>query len=284
MKIDWLTLTKKTGEFGRDEVENSQQAFGVARKVFDHFGIEGGSMFPVRAEGFYPWVYALEGNAATVGVSTNLLTQGVRLILSGSCHKSYGETSGWVEIARDTGWSFTRVDVACDVTGKAVDFEELEAVVKLFYPKKKRSVTHVRGVNGDTLYIGSGSSDNYARIYDKAAQQRTPRAWVRMELQIRGHTAKALGRMPGDLLTNAASHMVAWAGDIPHWFIKDVASWVHHDPERVQPIRLALSDRAVWFDNVVLKSMMTWFKTEPEQADAWVDKVSRLLDILREQE
>lgn len=279
-KIDWLTLTKKDRFNGRTEVENSIQAFGVAREIFDHFGIEGGRLLPIRSEGFYPWVYGLEGSQATIGVSADLLKQGVRLILPGQAHSSYGKTQGWVEIARDTGWSFTRIDVACDITGKVVDYEQLERVVKGFYPRKKRAVTHHRGVRGDTVYIGSGASDNYCRFYDKGAQQDSPKPWCRAELQIRGDTAKALGRTSGDLVRAAMRHFAAWLGDIPHYAPNCVITWVMDDPERIVPIRETKTDRAIWFDGVVLKAFMNWYADEPEAARSWHSKVETLIYIV----
>lgn len=283
-KVDWLTLTKKGKVAGVEYVENYREALLVAREIFYGFGITDSDIKPVRSEGFYPWVFGFESRSETVGVPSDLLVQGVRYIAPGQAHNDYARTQTVIEIARDQGWTFTRVDVAFDVFGETLDYEELTAVVKLFYPRKKRSVNHKRGTEGDTLYIGSGSSDNYCRIYDKGAQQRSARPWHRVELQIRGDTAKALGRMRGDLLTNGTSHMAAWLGEIPHWIITDVRSWAQHNPERVQPLHVAQTDRAVWFNNTVMKAMYTWAQAEPDEARRWHESVSRMLDILKNRE
>jgi hypothetical protein len=56
-----------------------------------------------------------------------------------------------------------------------------------------RSCQHIESVRaaGRTLYLGSPQSDCRLRVYDKAAEQKVERPWLRVEFQIRKERADA---------------------------------------------------------------------------------------------
>ena len=98
--------------------------------------------------------------------------------------------------------SATRIDLAIDVFdgGKtAADAFQWSEDGKMTYTA--RSTRFVQGResgkgSGDTLYIGSRTSQRMVRIYDKGKEQKLPDAdWLRIEIELKGETAAQAMKM-----------------------------------------------------------------------------------------
>jgi DNA relaxase NicK len=94
------------------------------------------------------------------------------------------------------GSRLTRIDLAFDLHDTGLSISEQYESLKRGNAKAATSKANlIVGVTGGTtLYIGSRQSDKFLRIYDKAAEQEIPGDWVRVELEIKGDTAQALGK------------------------------------------------------------------------------------------
>lgn len=94
--------------------------------------------------------------------------------------------------------TFSRVDATLDVHAGGMSIEALRREVtdgKAI--TKAQSHQYVLSNMGETLYIGSVTSDKRLRIYDKAAERGIDADWKRIELQARGDSADALGQYLG---------------------------------------------------------------------------------------
>jgi DNA relaxase NicK len=91
----------------------------------------------------------------------------------------------------------TRVDLALDVREEHMNIGKLASMVKIGTTDvKTKSFSHILSQDGgETLYLGSRQSEQYLRIYNKAAQQETTGDWVRVELELKGSRAHEVGVM-----------------------------------------------------------------------------------------
>ena len=112
----------------------------------------------------------------------------------------------------------TRIDIALD------DHEKLLRPSRIWRKLRKdhaiiqersysRIESHERGeeYSGDTVYIGSRTSDVFIRVYDKAGQTKTPGHWVRCEVEIKGDAAKEI-----------ASRIAHGTIDLRNWICRQV--------------------------------------------------------------
>ena len=88
--------------------------------------------------------------------------------------------------------SVTRIDIAVDVP-EHWDIEALykRGVEKDWVCKVKGKPVMVRST-GDTLYVGSRTSEKFLRVYDKQAEQGADFPWTRVELECKGETARGI--------------------------------------------------------------------------------------------
>jgi hypothetical protein len=93
----------------------------------------------------------------------------------------------------------TRLDIACDVYDGSFTVDDVWGYLQRGQ-FSSTSTTFLRMVglregSGDTLYIGSKTSDRRLRVYDKNAEQnitdKAESTWVRYELQLRRESAQA---------------------------------------------------------------------------------------------
>jgi hypothetical protein len=116
-----------------------------------------------------------------------------------------------VEALLDVVWScdghICRLDVAIDDYSGAFTVDDLRAKVVAGEISSRwrvgRRVEQILGGNGDSVYLGSGSSNSLLRCYDKAEEQANKGQWnpivdgpwVRVEFQFRRESAEAVARV-----------------------------------------------------------------------------------------
>jgi DNA relaxase NicK len=124
---------------------------------------------------------------------------GVHVQYSGSCLNNYaivGATSKMIaEHHLASHDRCTRIDLALDVRDEKLIISKLASIVKYGSTKvKTKSYSHIISQDGgETLYLGSRQSEQYLRIYNKAAQQEIDGDWVRIELELKGSRAHQIG-------------------------------------------------------------------------------------------
>jgi len=123
---------------------------------------------------------------------------GTHIIYSGSCLATIYYNNGLTPLEILQFYfnkaTLARLDLCHDIFEQRINFERL-----IQQSRKGKAVTAAKSVRrvkeigapGDTLYVGSETSEKRARIYDKAAEQElTWLQWTRVELQTRNDAAR----------------------------------------------------------------------------------------------
>jgi len=147
--------------------------------------------------------------SGAVGWAPERPEQGVHVDLPSSALARAGEADrcirdvrGFLIYVSDLGGKFSRVDFALDDREKRLDMGEVrEHVDQKWLVSRWRTGRHILGTldsRGQTIYLGSGSSDSQMRIYDKRLEEmekrdiEDPGHWIRVEVQFRRERAKAI--------------------------------------------------------------------------------------------
>jgi DNA relaxase NicK len=127
---------------------------------------------------------------------------GQHFIYSGSCLAGLAGSGvscmAILDRALKAGAKVTRLDLALDLVGRDID---ITSIAKDINDGKctgtARTWEHIVSANkGETLYIGSRQSERFARLYNKAAQTHLDDvAWFRLEVELKGDTAKTYARV-----------------------------------------------------------------------------------------
>lgn len=183
--IDWIGYTFHEKSNQTDESE--RYPAGLTKRGFQrNRGLLG-----------YPVVWEFEDGRLELN-NPNSPRMGTHIIYSGSCLATIFYSNGITPLDVLQFYfnkaTLARLDLCHDVFEQRLNFDQLirqarrgKAVTRA---KNVRRVKEVLGV-GDTLYIGSETSDKRCRIYDKAAEQElTWLQWTRVELQTRNDVAR----------------------------------------------------------------------------------------------
>jgi len=89
----------------------------------------------------------------------------------------------------------SRIDLAIDCHDTALNIGKLASDVKLNIGQFSTKVfSHIISQDkGETLYLGSRTSELFLRIYNKSAEQQISGDWVRVELECKGSRAHDIG-------------------------------------------------------------------------------------------
>lgn len=95
----------------------------------------------------------------------------------------------------------SRIDLAIDTKSEGLSIRKLALFTRKNLPEMGvKSFSHIKShEGGETLYLGSRTSELFMRIYNKAAEQgnkpENPKDWIRIELECKGERAKQIGVM-----------------------------------------------------------------------------------------
>lgn len=89
----------------------------------------------------------------------------------------------------------SRIDLALDCQNSGLSITKLASMVRRGKAElKTKTFSHITSQDaGETLYLGSRTSEQFLRIYNKAAEQQTSGDWVRIELECKGSRAHEIG-------------------------------------------------------------------------------------------
>jgi hypothetical protein len=97
-------------------------------------------------------------------------------------HSSFGDTC-------------KRIDLAIDVHDGALNFAALRGCLETGEAStRSKTYNSLTGSSGETIYVGSRVSEQFLRIYDKAAEQGERGNWKRIELELKGSRAMTMAR------------------------------------------------------------------------------------------
>lgn len=128
-------------------------------------------------------------------------TMGAHYVYSGQALANLDEVfqDGGQHVLRwhmDQGHKCTRIDLAIDVFDDASFLPQIRGKAERNeFSGTARTATIVSSSDGAglTVYVGSRSSERFVRVYNKAAQTGTDRPWTRIECEVKGDSARAVG-------------------------------------------------------------------------------------------
>lgn len=267
--IDWLAVnfkefTDETEQIVRtygslDRSQASNARFGYSQATKSDFGVE------------FQW-------------NPDRPDMGHHLIFSGSSLRNIFERTqvqpqALLRAVLDAGGSVSRLDLAKDCTGQAIDMQAIyQSLERGDYKGTARTYGRiVSSGNGDTIYIGSRQSERFIRLYDKAAQQGLDgERWFRLELETKGMVARSLALVLmdtpdwGPVFDNVVRNMV---------WVPGVASWHNFFAQRNVTIGLPKiekqSDREAWIEGQVVAAVARHYIDNPSSP-----AVARLIGTL----
>lgn len=185
---------------------------------------------------------------------------GAHVVLSGSTLNNLS-TAGFprekaLENLINIGSRFSRIDLAIDVRDGRIKPKQLYAALEQgSATTKARSYRIIEDgrLGGQTLYLGSPTSEKMIRMYDKAAEQKQAGDWLRVESQLTGgladRAAKAvLDHGIGAVATGVIDDFVQW--DEQGW--KAIISGV---VAGIDPSARKLTNTRRWLLDIVAKSI-----------------------------
>lgn len=211
--IDWLSFTCTT----LNSLEKVVELIGYNLSDFDsmeHGGKGYKSMIRLNGHNLYVLYDGNEGMGIHVDVSGSAIPELIRSykqtlkVVSpfGDCYDIDFDTTVMCELLKSVSkvGRFTRIDLAIDDIGmnyfspeEIYNFYHENRIVTKFRSIKRVDKSTKPGFNsGYTLYLGSRTSDIFARIYDKQAEQNSKKKnvyietpWIRWELECKGKKA-----------------------------------------------------------------------------------------------
>jgi len=145
----------------------------------------------------------------------------------------------------------TRIDFAADMLCTTTPREFVEARTH----KKFRSVWDITEVTGDTVYVGSWSSDRFARVY-RYNPPHDRSAWLRAEHVFKGKRARraALAYLGKDLTEVLASCGVVWGWGHSSW-VPDANPATVADLLKLWTPERKISKTLAWLEKQVAPAM-----------------------------
>lgn len=183
--IDWISATFASSDVSDLDVRRAL-GFGFPLKAWaectPHFGYALGMTHPL---------------GHTVLSNPYRPEMGVHIMIGGRALTGMAQ-AGWpapemLKWCLDQGGKITRLDLAIDVFGEAIDPIVLARTPQVKgqegSTRKHRAVMDNQG--GKTSYHGSRTSERFLRVYDKAAEQGLiDTLWTRFEVEVKGGPAR----------------------------------------------------------------------------------------------
>jgi len=215
--IDWLTFTMTPRYESRPESEMSvaedyahaiEQAWFAtfdAETLAKAFGGEWEKQEKSRAPYTDAWSQKERGITLFAGVALNHCC----VEISGQGCERLIQENLMERVLSATQKRVTRIDIACDIETETTPME----FVKLTSHKRMRSSGYQKSASGETCYVGSRTSDRYARVYRYAEPH--PRAHLlRVEHVFHKAYAKKVAQI---ILDKGIENVAQGAGEAFGW-------------------------------------------------------------------
>lgn len=215
--IDWYTGTKSYKSLEVNAPHNDREAEVVARKIFQENDYWRGRslQFDARKEAFYDWTFT-DGDYLRLSLSSRQ-SQGVKVVLSGH-DWAVGERHSleqWHSLLRQD-WHHTRIDIAFDFLNFGYNVKDIfEKNLKEQAYNGKRKTSLITSPQGSTIALGSRTSEKYARLYEKGMEQRTYDDWFRVEIELKGRTARSYADHYEAILRKGAKAILTMTARLP---------------------------------------------------------------------
>lgn len=222
----------------------------------------------------YPIVWEFEDGRLELN-NPNNTRMGTHVIYSGSTlatlYYSHGLTPLEILQFYFNKATLARLDLCHDIFEQRINFDQL-----IRQAKRGKAVTRAKNVKrvkeilgtGDTLYVGSETSEKRCRIYDKAAEQELIwLQWTRVELQTRNDVAREV-----ELIIQANNYQVGVIPELIRGFIDfpDYDQWhaaFDVDSLEVTVPRSRVSSSREWLQKQVIRAIAR--EIAKEDGDEW---------------
>lgn len=255
--IDWLAGTFK--EYN-DETENFIRAHASAENTL-----------PIKPRNGYS-IAQQDGNGVQLLWNSNNNWMGYHVIFTGSSLRNVFERDALdplslLRAAVNAGIRISRLDLAKDLTGQEVDgqtiFERLKSGLNGGTARSIRRIENEQG--GQTIYVGSRTSERYIRIYDKAQETGdTSKHWWRMEVETKGETARLVSTalVEGNRLDNLFDGLVLKMVGQPTGVKLDKFFTENEVPSGIPKIEKR-TDREKWIAEQVIAAIAAHYIANP---------------------
>lgn len=188
--IDWLSYTVHWHQEALQRFRKTWNLDAIATALTnDH-----GPWIVQPSRQHYPFVVCSASNAGlSVMASEQDSGMGVHVSWSGSVLATVNPRAV-LRNALSMGANVTRIDIAIDIPTEVywdafeVHLREGHAVTRA------RDYQAIRSKNGNTIYVGSRTSEKFLRIYDKAAESGRLDSCTRIELECKGDFARGVAQ------------------------------------------------------------------------------------------
>jgi hypothetical protein len=226
----------------------------------------------------------VDGNGVQLLWNANREEMGTHIVLPGSSLRKLQENAGvqleaLLRDAANAQLAFSRIDLAKDCTGQAIDLETVyQSLVGGRNEGTARTFGKIQSNDGGfTIYVGSRQSEKFIRIYNKAAQEGLANEhWYRYELETKGMVSRALatsliqsGHWDGVFDAVSLSMLeLGQSSPLAAFYTQDGISIGIPKIERT-------SDRERWIASQVIPAVSKHYSEHPDS-----DAIERLLAIL----
>lgn len=206
VKLDWLSFTF---DWDNSDADNDRVAYSQVEQALEDMVGEGGFALLLQdqqwefGKGRKPYSCSVGGGNGVRIYFNHKLNHALVEISGEGCTRIFSQHAG-TYLLQSVKNRVTRLDVACDIETDASPSE----FVSCRAPGRFKSFSHIVSDTGETCYIGSMSSNRYARVYKYEAPH--PRAGLlRVEHVFRQEDARKViefgfERGMGELISQVA--------------------------------------------------------------------------------
>jgi len=186
--VDWMRFT---AHWGTSALPNSLLKASASRIASRAFPLGTNWKETKARNGYNVAVESIDAPGVTVSWQSNRHDMGCSVDIPGSA-LALLPLDTVLEMAVRPGCRVSRVDIAVDIPETPVFsnlYSDLEADAVI---SKAKGYRYIKSDTGQTVYVGSRSSEKYLRIYDKGAQMETNTEWTRVELECKADFANGI--------------------------------------------------------------------------------------------
>lgn len=279
VNIDWLTLTKKyPQDMWIKELGEDINAVNLAAGVLRELGFETVFLQPTKSAGAYRYAYAEQWSSLTVYVSTDIERQGIMVTMPGGFNDDIMSRQTLLAIALDHGWHVTRIDIALDFFNTGIKPDFVHHLYSMYHPRAPRNTSLIVGAHGSTFYLGSRQSEAMLRIYDKGAEQKVDKDWLRVEAEYKGTKALEASRAALKNIYETVADMRRMI-DLPMYSL-DILMEMLHDEEvgKLKGRPAVRADREAWLMTAVMSAVRNLARDDYEAACRFRNAIVKLLE------
>lgn len=179
----------------------------------------------------------------------------------------------------DAGGTVSRLDLAKDCTGKAIDLQAIyQSLEQGLNTGLARTYGKIQSNDGGfTIYVGSRQSERFIRIYNKAAQQNTPNErWFRFEIETKGKVARAISSLLARSTNWTGTFDALALGMVQLASIPDYQVWFEAESVPIGLPKIERqTDRERWIAEQVIAAVAKHYIENPNS-----EAIKRLIDTL----